>query len=94
MSEEFVGNPIIVTYNSDKLKPTSFTWKDREYKITEIIDSYQDFKFSPTAPNKKNWKLRRHRNYWVVKTDDGTKFKIYLDRAGRKREWILFSKYV
>lgn len=93
MKEEFVGKAIKVIYDFEHLQPTSFIWENKEYKIAEIIDSYQDFGFSAAAPKKKNWRIRKHRNYWIVKTSGRVKFKIYLDRASGQRNWFIFSKY-
>lgn len=93
MGEKFIAEPIKVVYDFDSLKPVSFTWDKKEYKIAELINAYQDFGFSSVGPKKKNWRIRHHRNYYIIKTADGEKFRLYLDRAKGKRQWILLSKY-
>lgn len=94
MKEQFIDEPIEVIYDFNKLKPISFSWRGKKFEIVEITNTYQEFGFSPTGPNKKNWRIRRHRNYYIVRIETKERFKIYLDRAGRKRQWILLSKYV
>lgn len=91
-TEEFIGEKIDVIYDKEKFIPVSFVWKNKEYKIVEIIKSYFDWRFPQTAPPRKDWRMRRHRNCYLVKTEDGQIFNIYLDRARGRRDWVIFSR--
>ena len=91
-TEEFIGEKIDAIYDKEKLRPVSFVWKKKDYKIVDIIKSYFDWGFPQTAPPKKEWRMRRHRNYYLVKTDDEQIFKIYLDRARGRRDWVILSR--
>jgi len=93
MQERLICEKIDVRYDRQKFQPVSFLWHGKEYRIVEIVSEYQDWGFSPVAPRKRNWRMRRHRNYYIVRTKEGV-FKIYLDRARGKREWILLSEVV
>ncbi len=73
-------------------QPISFTWRDEEFHIQSILRSWQDFRFPSGAPRKKTWRLRRHRNYFVVRTHEGRTFEIYLDRGASERTWVLYSE--
>ena len=73
-------------------RPASFTWRDQVFHIDKIIRSWQDFRFPAGAPRKKTWRLRRHRNYFVVRTDEGRMFEIYMDRKAAGLTWVLYRE--
>jgi hypothetical protein len=77
---------------NEPLSPTSFTWHNEEFHITKIQRSWQDWGFPAGAPRKKNWRLRRHRNYYRVLTESGRVFEIYLDRKTPQPTWILYKE--
>ncbi len=89
---EFICEKIKVTYDREDFLIKGFIWRDKEYKIIEIISTWQDWKFSSSLSSKRTWLQRHHRNYFIVKTDTAEIFQIYLDRKGNKREWILLKK--
>ena len=90
---EFVSEPIEVTTEGETQKPARFTWRGDEYVITELETIWQDWGYAAGAPTQTNWRLRRHRNYYRVKTSDGRSFEIYLDRKDkRQRRWYLFRE--
>jgi len=88
----FIGEKIKVEYDSQSSTIKSFIWNNTEYKITEILSTWQDWKFSDALSGKHTWIQRHHRNYFKVKTDTEEVFEIYLDRKGNRRDWILLAK--
>ncbi len=95
------NDPKRSTFYSERIKvetadqsfyPTAFTWHEKRYAITQIVDSWQDWGHGSCPLNKKNWRLRHHRNYFIVQTNTNQVFKIYHDRGVKKgfpRIWIL-----
>jgi hypothetical protein len=87
---------IAVTCESDAedgpSKPVSFTWRKKEYRIEEILAGRQDWGFPAGAPRRKVWNLRRHRNYYKVRTACGRTFEIYMDRKTPQLTWILYQE--
>ena len=88
----FIGQKIDVVTREEEPVPVSFTWKEREYHITTIVRTWQDHGFSQAAPVR-NWRSRRHRNVFVVETDSGEHFQIYLDRGSGRKQWYLYESY-
>jgi len=76
----------------DPLRPVSFRWRDQEFQIEEIIADRQDWGFPAGAPRRKAWNLRRHRNYYTVRTTCGRVFEIYMDRKTPQITWILYQE--
>ena len=74
--------------------PVSFSWNGKEYKIVEVIATWPDWGFSAGSPKRKNWRLRRHRNFFRILTQDNQAFEIYHDRKTKldEGEWILYTK--
>ena len=72
--------------------PVSFVWREREFRIVEIIKTWQDWGFPPGSPRRKTWRLRRHRNYFQVRTEEERVFELYLDRKGPHLEWVLYRE--
>lgn len=87
---------IVVTYEegseNEPAKPLSFKWRDEEFRIKKIQRNWQDWGFPAGAPRKKNWRLRRHRNYFKVLTEDERIFEIYMDRKGPVPTWVLYRE--
>ena len=50
------------------------TWVDTSFGAGEVT---------------RTWYNRRHRNYYRVEADDGEVYEFYLDRSGKRREWVL-----
>jgi len=88
----FIGERIEVVTSEEEPAPLSFIWRGKEYQIAEIIRSWHDHGFSPAAPKKRSWLLRRHRNVYVVRTNSGGRFEIYLDRGAGRRDWYLYRQ--
>jgi hypothetical protein len=90
---QFIGTKIKVETQGEIRKPASFTWDKVEYQIREILVSWFDWGF-PAGAKQKDWRSRRHRNYFRVRTKSDELFEIYLDRAtpSGATEWYLFQK--
>ena len=73
-------------------RPVSFKWRKQEFMIEEIISGRQDWGFPAGAPRRKVWNLRRHRNYFKVRTECGRLFEIYMDRKTPELTWVLYRE--
>lgn len=93
MSPQFISEQIRVTTDGEIKQPISFAWKGTEYRVTEILLSWFDWGFPPGA-SQRDWRTRRHRNYYRVRTSSGEVFEIYLDRAtpSGSSEWYLYQR--
>ena len=86
----FISESIKVTVDDKFRMPVEFTWRGRSRKITEIITTWQDWKFA-AGVSKPDWRQRRHRNYYQIKSDDNQIYEIYLDRgAAGEPTWFLY----
>ena len=88
----FYGELIEVETLNRSFYPSAFVWRGQKYVINKIIHSWPDSGYAKSTPNKRDWRSRHHRNYFVVRTDGGRVFKIYHDRGVKKespRVWIL-----
>jgi hypothetical protein len=92
--EEFISREISVVRDETTGRPVSFTWDGRTYIIREIIAVWPDWGFAAGAPRRKTWRMRRHRNYYRVETEDGEIFELYHDRGVKSERdaWILQSR--
>jgi hypothetical protein len=90
---KFVSQRIDVEEEDSPRRPKSFVWNGTEYVVEEIMAQWQDWGFSSGAPSK-NWRSRRHRNCFRVRTVDGCEFEMYLDRGAKLigGDWYLLSK--
>jgi len=91
---KFISQEIEVVRDENSGDPISFTWDGRDYEIGTIIAAWPDWGFSAGAPKRKNWRMRRHRNFYRVETVEGGVYELYHDR-GLKPEggrWILHSR--
>lgn len=89
---EFIDEPITVNYDSDLLRPISFTWRSGHYQIAEVLKAWQDWRMPASSRHARGWRHRRHRDYYEVRTTDGQVFLLYLDRAGGRRVWVLLKR--
>ncbi len=92
---EFYCEPIEVETGDKLYWPIAFSWRGQQYSISEIIRSWQDWGFGKAPLRTKNWRLRRHRNCFLVKTNSNEVFEIYYDRGtkiGARKTWILLVK--
>jgi hypothetical protein len=89
---EFFSDEIEVTRDEKTRSPISFVWRDKEYRIEEIIAFWPDFSHSESGSKRKRWWQRRHRNYYRVLTQNEEVFEIYLDRGSKAEKWILYTR--
>jgi hypothetical protein len=67
----FIGRwSIEVTFEKKPGPPTSFTWRDEEYAVVEVLRAWTDHGFGPFRKGGRWWQ-RRHRDYFRVRTEDG-----------------------
>ena len=68
-----------------------FDWDGEMFIVEKILKQWHDFDYNPISP-KKNWRSRRHRNYFKVLTRSGRCFELYCDRGTKLdsiRHWVL-----
>lgn len=88
----FYGECIEVQTADGSFYPSAFVWCGQKYTITKIIHAWPDWGYGRSTLDKKNWRLRHHRNYFIVRTNAGQLFKIYHDRGVKRnspKAWIL-----
>ncbi|HEX9750928.1 MAG TPA: DUF6504 family protein [candidate division Zixibacteria bacterium] len=90
---KFVGERITVTTQGEIPAPVTFRWNKSVFTVAEIIVSWFDWGF-PAGAMQRDWKTRRHRRYYRVRTDSGDIFEIYFDRKtpSGTGEWYLYQK--
>lgn len=91
---QFIDAEITVVREPVQGHPVSFRWDGVEYQIRQVIAVWPDWGFPAGAPRRKDWRLRRHRNYYRVETTDGAVFEMYHDRGVKATggKWILQSR--
>jgi hypothetical protein len=103
VTEEFVGEEIAVEEGTGVTGPLRFTWRGRHYETAEVESAWHDYgqpsavggSTRPGRPEgvvRPNWRTRRHRNCFLVRTRGGERFRVYLDRgtkASAPRAWVL-----
>lgn len=82
----FIAEEIAVRFAAQPGPPRSFIWRGREYKIIEVLSARQELDF------KRAWWRRRHRDHYLVKTDDGRAFELYFHRGPGRRYWVLYRE--
>ncbi len=87
---DFIGEVIDVECEGEVKRPARFRWRGREYRVVQILASWQDFAM-PHGVRKVNFKMRHHRNYYHVQTESGERFELYLDRGAKQPEWVLLK---
>lgn len=88
---QFVSEPVVVELSGVPAVPESFTWRGTTLKVSEVLAEWQDWGFGATHPAARNWKTRRHRNYYRVRAVDGKLYELYLDRGSGRRRWYLYQ---
>lgn len=82
----FIAEEVEVRFIERPGPPHSFVWRGKEYKITEILSTRRELDFKPA------WWRRRHRDYYLVRTDDGRAFELYFHRGPGRRYWVLYRE--
>ncbi len=90
---EFIGESIQVETAGEVSDPVSFQWREKQYDIEEVLLDWFDWGFSAGA-QQRDWKSRRHRRYYRLRTCTGEVFEIYRDRKGKaaEGEWICLQR--
>jgi hypothetical protein len=90
----FVGETVDVRSVREISEPGSFVWRNCRYNIAEILLTWFDWNFSAGAA-KRNWRSRRHRKYFRVRTSCGEIFELYLDHKSRNPDgdWICYQQW-
>lgn len=89
--KRFIGDTLRNVQTEKGGTPVSFAWNNQKYRVKTLLKQWQDYHFSPLAP-RKDWRSRRHRNYFQVETESGECFELYCDRGtklGAPKHWVL-----
>lgn len=90
VKDVFISELIEVDKNPTNNEPEAFYWKKCRKKIVKIVSVWQDWGFA-AGTAKRNWRARRHRNYYRVECDDDKTYEIYLDRqTAEKPTWYIY----
>ncbi|MGE5552379.1 MAG: DUF6504 family protein [Betaproteobacteria bacterium] len=89
---EFISQPVDVQMTGDPGVPVSFAWRGLTLRVVEVLEQWQDWGFGATHPAARNWRTRRHRNYYRVRAEDGHVYELYLDRGAKERRWYLYRR--
>ena len=91
---DLYSEPIEVELPADRVLPTpeAFTWRGARYPVVETTRAWMDYGFPPGV-KRRSWLERRHRNYYRVRTEDGSVWEVYLDRTGGRRKWFLSRRW-
>lgn len=89
---EFIGQPVEVFFAAKPGPPRAFTWEGRTLAVVEVLEHWQDYGFGSTHPAARNWRTRRHRNYYRLRAEDGHIYDLYLDRGAKRPRWYLYRR--
>ena len=97
VAPQFIGRQINVTTRGEVKVPVSFRLDDREYTISDILDSWHDYGFGKSPAHRRRWWQRHHRTYYRVKITEGDVFEIYFDRGTKLEQtkrnmWFISRK--
>jgi hypothetical protein len=89
--QKFIDEPVEVQLAGDPPIPKAFRYRGEDFPVLKLVRTWSDWHFGAGAKTR-NWRTRRHRNYYRVLTASG-EFDLYLDRgvAGEPR-WILYQQ--
>jgi len=90
----FIDDRIDVVMEGTVRQPKSFVWQGRNFQVVEILHAWSDWGFS-LAATRRNWRTRKHRNYYRIRTEDERIFEIYLDRGTKpgRESWYVFQEF-
>ncbi len=71
--------------------PVRMHWRDETLEITAVLQVFAEAGLPRTARTD-GWWLRRRRTHWIVRASDGHVYQIYLDRSGKRRDWVLLKR--
>lgn len=89
----FIDDRIDVELEGTVRRPKALVWRGARMVVAEVLHAWSDWGFS-VAATQRNWRTRRHRNYFRIRTDSGRIFEIYLDRGTKpgREAWFLFQE--
>ncbi|MGQ9476957.1 MAG: DUF6504 family protein [Candidatus Bipolaricaulia bacterium] len=82
----FIAEEVEVRFRERPGPPCAFIWRGEEYKITGVLSTRQELDF------KRAWWQRRHRDYYLVKTEEGRTFELYFHRGPGRKYWVLYRE--
>ena len=91
---QFIDEPVTVDYQSAAVGPTSLTWRGERSTVAAVVRAWVDFRTPAYADHARGWLHRRHRNYYVLRLENGEVVEVYLDRAGGRRDWVLLKRHL
>ena len=82
-----------MTLEGEVKQPSAFVWRGEEYTVAEVVHAWPDWGFAQGAMQR-NWRSRRHRNYFRVRTTSGEVYELYLDRGTKPghQVWYLYQQ--
>ena len=83
---DFIDEEVIVNFAKRPGPPTSFTWRGVEHRIAEVLQHRLALDFD------RRWWQRKHRDYYVVRTETGEVFQLYFHRGPGQRYWVLHKR--
>lgn len=83
----FIGEEVEVRFLEKSGPPSSFVWRGKEYRICEILE------YQRTLDFQRHWRLRRHRDHYLVRTEEGSTFELYFHRGPGRRYWVLTREF-
>jgi hypothetical protein len=92
----FVSEKIKMLESGDAGEPVRFHWRQMEHRVIQVLSVWQDFDY-PVGVTHKNWRNRRHRNYFDVLTEGGHHLLIYFDRGVKPTSpkiWTVYEEYL
>lgn len=84
---QFIGDEIEVDFETKPGPPTSIRWQGRDYPLSCAKHLKRTLDFG------RKWYQRRHRDHYMVTTEDGQTFHIYFNRGPGRRYWVLYERY-
>ncbi len=94
---EFVCERVEVRVDEETSDPVQILWRGRWYGVKRVVQRWHDWGFPlGRSPRRQGWRVRRHRNYYVLECEGGDRFELYCDRSVRGRRsaaWFLSRKW-
>ncbi len=82
----FISEEIEVHFAQQLGPPTSFTWREKTYAIKRVVEHHGVLDFQ------KSWYRRKHRDWYVVETEEGEYYKFYRHRGPGRSYWVLYEQ--
>ena len=88
---QFVGEAIQVEYEKHPgvWWPVAVRWRGVRYPVARVLSHWEDHSWRHVPPSQRKWYNQRHRNYFVVATENGPVLEIYMRRNALRKPWTL-----